>query len=55
MTLAQYAFYEKHPQHPACPKCNGQDVERIHHQASFAIPECYYWLCENCEHMWGIE
>ena len=36
-----------------CPECGSDDVERGHHGESFALPECWYWFCYQCEHQWG--
>lgn len=27
-----------------CPDC-GEELERIHHPPSFALPECWTWAC----------
>ncbi len=38
-----------------CPKCHASWVwvERRHHEATWAVPECDYWQCEQCDHQWG--
>ena len=36
-----------------CPKCDSNEVEICHHAATFAVPECNYRHCTNCEHQWG--
>lgn len=40
---------------PKCPKCQSDDVDRCHHEATYAVPECDYWQCNECEHQWGHE
>ena len=35
-----------------CPKCGSEDVTHSHHQATFAIPECDYWRCDDCDYQW---
>jgi hypothetical protein len=40
---------------PRCPKCDCRDVDRIHHEATFAIPECTFWMCSECDEQWGHE
>jgi predicted RNA-binding Zn-ribbon protein involved in translation (DUF1610 family) len=36
-----------------CPKCGSTETERLHHAATFALPECWFWQCEKCGHQWG--
>lgn len=36
-----------------CPKCRSRDVERAHHQGTFAVPECDFIRCNDCEHQWN--
>jgi hypothetical protein len=36
-----------------CPKCESENVEKRHHNPTFALPECDYFQCEECEHQWG--
>lgn len=38
-----------------CPECQSDDVVRIHHPATFALPECWSWACMECDHEWGTE
>ena len=35
-----------------CPVCGSTDTDRMHHAGTFALPECFYWSCEN-GHQWG--
>ncbi len=35
-----------------CPKCEGLDTDLLHHTATFALPECHYRCCNECEHQW---
>lgn len=41
------------PEPLRCPACEGADVDRLHHAPTFALPECDYWQCMECEHEWG--
>jgi hypothetical protein len=36
-----------------CPNCESEEVLRLHHAPTFALPECWFWFCEECEHSWG--
>ena len=36
-----------------CPECSSANVSWKHHEATFAVPECSYWDCEDCDHQWG--
>jgi len=40
---------------PQCPACHSDDVTRITHPPSFAVPESSSWECLECEHQWGQE
>ena len=53
-TCGFHMFIEKtHDEEPAlCPKCNSPNIGRFHHEGTFAIPECNYKRCEDCEHQW---
>lgn len=33
-----------------CPKCGAELTLFLHHEPSFAVPECDYRLCEVCGH-----
>lgn len=35
-----------------CPKCGSFDTTRCHHQGNFALPECFYQSCDECNHQW---
>jgi hypothetical protein len=35
-----------------CPECGGHNVEKRHHAPTFAVPECDYKECEDCQHQW---
>lgn len=35
-----------------CPKCMSNDVDKMHHASTFALPECWYWWCNDCQHEW---
>jgi hypothetical protein len=36
-----------------CPKCGSLNCDRYHHYGNFALPECFYQKCDDCEHQWG--
>ena len=36
-----------------CPNCCSDDVDRCHHSATFALPECFYYQCNECDTQWG--
>lgn len=38
-----------------CPKCESIDVDKVHHDATFALPECWHWFCNNCEYDWDYQ
>jgi len=38
-----------------CPQCDSDDVDRHHHAATFALPECEHWYCNECGHEWGLD
>ena len=31
-----------------CPRCGHEGLDRYHHAASFALPECWWDQCEDC-------
>jgi hypothetical protein len=33
--------------------CGSTDVARVWHAPTFALPECWFWYCHECEHEWG--
>jgi uncharacterized protein with PIN domain len=37
-----------------CPECESDDIDKLHHRAD-SIPECWYWVCNECERQWGHE
>lgn len=37
----------------ACPACGSDSTTRAHHQATFALPETSYDVCEDCGHQWN--
>ena len=39
----------------ACPECQSREIGRSHHRPTFAVPECDFWECEECDHQWGHE
>lgn len=36
-----------------CPKCGSSEVQKYHHLSTFALPECYYQSCYDCDHQWN--
>lgn len=38
---------------PSCPHCHRHNIIAGHHGGTWAVPECYYWECEDCHHQWG--
>ena len=38
-----------------CPVCHSEDIIRVTHPPSFALPESSSWECLECEHTWGTE
>jgi len=36
-----------------CPNCGGKDLDRVHHDATGATPECWSLFCNNCDHAWA--
>lgn len=40
---------------PPCPKCGCAERTKRHHAGTFAVPECWFWQCDECEHQWGHE
>lgn len=39
----------------SCPECGSLNVDSHHHSGSWAVPECCYMECEDCDHQWGHE
>lgn len=37
---------------PQCPGCGSFDINKRHHQPTFAVPECHYMECDECKHQW---
>ena len=35
-----------------CPACDSCEVDKIHHEATFALPECWYFTCLECDKQW---
>lgn len=35
----------------ACTRCGSDDMSRVHHRANFALPECWWWNCDDCGYM----
>ena len=35
-----------------CPACGSDDIDKLHHQPTFALPECEFLYCNECEHEW---
>ena len=35
-----------------CPKCSCANFSRLHHQATFGLPETDYLFCNDCNHNW---
>lgn len=33
-----------------CPKCRSTEYERCHAEASYGLPECWYYFCEACNY-----
>ena len=33
--------------------CGNREVVQAHHAPTFALPECWYWFCEECGEEWG--
>lgn len=50
--LAGVPLKEAAVNHTECPECGSDDIDRVHHEGSFAIPECWYFLCHECDHQW---
>lgn len=38
-----------------CSVCGSTSIARCHSDATFAVPECDYFECEDCGHQWGHE
>ena len=38
---------------PTCPDCGSDEISPRHHEATFAVPECDYSQCDECDHQWG--
>lgn len=38
-----------------CPECGCAERTKRHHPGTFAVPECWFWQCDECEHQWGHE
>lgn len=36
-----------------CPKCQSVEVIKRHAEATFALPECFFKECEDCQHQWN--
>lgn len=36
------------PPSQTCDKCGSDDVDKIHHQSTAALPECHTWRCAEC-------
>ena len=35
-----------------CPTCGSDDIDELHHAATFALPECDFLYCNECQHEW---
>lgn len=33
---------------PRCPRCGSEEMNRVHHAATFALPECWVMECGEC-------
>ncbi len=36
-----------------CPQCGSEEIGPVHHEGSFAVPECNFMRCLDCSHQWG--
>lgn len=36
-----------------CPQCGSEEVLELHHDGTFASPECDYYECDDCGEQWG--
>lgn len=32
-----------------CPECGNDDLDKIYHPPTFAIPECWHFECAECD------